>query len=84
MSFQNRPEYNIRLSVRSRESLERRTATLTLTNRSRYFGYDLYTIVGMGSDQREFDDTFRRAEEFDRLNIFVRALIGFTGYGVLL
>ena len=76
--------YRLKDSVRSRESLERRTTTLTLTNRSRYFGYDLYTIVGMGRDQREFDDTFRRAEEFDRLNIFVRALIGFTEYGVLL
>ena len=75
--------YRLKDSVRSRESLERRTTTLTLTNRSRYFGYDLYTIVGMGRDQREYDDTFRRDEEFDRLNIFVRALIGFTEYGVL-
>ena len=75
--------YRLKDSVRSRESLERRTTTLTLTNRSRYFGYDLYTIVGVGRDQREFDDAFRRAEEFDHLNIFARALIGFTEYGVL-
>jgi hypothetical protein len=76
--------YRLKDGVRSQESLERRTATLTLSNRSRYFGYDLHTVVGIGRDRREFDDPFRGDADFDRLNIFVRALIGFTEYGVLL
>ena len=64
-----------------RNSFERHTWFATLTNRSSYFGYDLYTIVGTSRDKRNFDDVFREAEEFDVWSFFVRALIGFTEYG---
>ena len=64
-----------------RNSFDRHTWFATMTNRSKYFGYDLYTIVGTSRDKKNFDDTFRAAEEFDSWTFFVRALIGFTEYG---
>ena len=73
--------YRLDDRVQERNSFERRTAFFTLTNRSKYFGYDLYTIVGLQRDKKEFDDAFREAEEFDVWSFFVRALIGFGEYG---
>jgi len=64
-----------------RNSFDRHTWFATLTNRSKYFGYDLYTIVGTSRDKKNFDDAFRASEEFDVWSFFVRALIGFTEYG---
>ena len=73
--------YRFEDRVNGRNSFERRTWFLTLTNRSSYFGYDLYTIVGTQRDKKEFDDVFREADGFDVWSFFVRALIGFTEYG---
>ena len=67
--------------ARKLESFERRTITATVTNLSRYFGYDLYTIVGVNRDDMEFDTRFREAENFDVVSFFVRVLIGFPGAG---
>ena len=68
-------------SIKERNDFERRTAFATLTNRSKYFGYDLYTIVGFQRDEKLFDDEFRHADEFGVWSFFVRALIGFSEYG---
>ena len=54
---------------------------MSLTNRSRYLGYDLYTILGFRRDKKEFEDVYRQADEFDTWSFFVRALVGFTEYG---
>ena len=73
--------YRFEDSVKERNDFERRTAFATLTNRSKYFGYDLYTIVGFQRDEKLFDDEFRHADEFGVWSFFVRALIGFSEYG---
>ena len=52
--------YRFKDKVRERQSFERRTAFANLINRSSYFGYDLYTIVGFTRDSKEFDDVFQR------------------------
>ena len=73
--------YRFENRTRDSESFERRTAFVTLTNRSSYFGYDLRTIVGFSRDRRDFDDPFQLAREFNRWSFFVRTLIGFTEFG---
>ncbi len=76
--------YKVEDRVRSRNSFEQHTAFFTLTNRKRYFGYDLYTAIGVTKDKKEFDDPFRQADEFDVWSFFIRTLIGFTEYGRLI
>ncbi len=76
--------YRFKDQARRLESYERRTFIATLTNPSRYFGYDLYTIVGFDRDSIAFDAPSRKDENFHVWSFFVRALIGFTEYGGLL
>ena len=76
--------YKVEDRVRSRNSFKQHTAFCTLTNRKRYFGYDLYTVIGVAKDKKEFGDPFRQADEFDVSSVFIRALIGFTEYGRLI
>ena len=52
--------YRFKDRVRERESFERRSAFVNLINRSSYFGYDLYTIIGFTRDKKQFDDVFQR------------------------
>ena len=67
--------------VRSRESFERRTLFIHAINRSSYFGYDLFTTLGLTRDSREFDDPLLRTAEFDTMSFFARAIIGFSEHG---
>ena len=69
---------------RGLDSFRRRTAIASLTNRSRYFGYELYTVVGLIRDAKEFDSAARLAGNFDTLSIFVRTLVGFPDHSNLL
>jgi hypothetical protein len=73
--------YRVNDRVRDIDSFEHRTAFASLTNRSRYFGYDLLTIVGLNQDRRVHDDPLQRARNFEVWSVFVRAVIGFTEYG---
>ncbi len=41
--------------LRETASFEQRTLFATLTNRSRYFGYDMLTIIGIEKDEKMFD-----------------------------
>ncbi len=74
-----------RLADRSerRNSLEQRTAVITVTNSSRYFGYDMHTILGLRREDLDWDDRFQRFRNFDGWSFFVRNLIGFTEFGQL-
>ena len=76
--------YRLEDRIRKRESLEQRTAIFTLTNRSRYFGYDMHTIIGLRQEELDFDNRFQRFRNFDGWSFFVRNLIGFTEFGQLL
>ena len=76
--------YRFEDQVQNGNSFARRTAFVNLTNRSRYFGYDLYTIVGVERDRRQFDVEFQRYKNFDTWRFIVRSLVGFTEYGSLL
>ena len=73
--------YRSKDRIAGRNSFEQRTAFLTVTNRSKYFGYDLVTVVGLNRDRRTFDDPGQELNEFDVWSFFVRGLIGFTEYG---
>ena len=73
--------YRLEDQVRERNSLRRRIGFLTLTNRSLYFGYDLYTILGLQRDKLRYDDPFRQSSNRDSWSFFVRTLVGFTEYG---
>jgi hypothetical protein len=55
-----------------------------VTNRSRYFGYELYTVFGFRKDRLEFDDKLQKRREFDQIELFARTLLGFTEFGRLL
>ena len=73
--------YRRRDGLALRNRFEQRTAFATLTNRSKYFGYDLVTIVGMAWDRREYDAEFQRFRAFDGRTFFARTLVGFTEFG---
>ena len=73
--------YRSKDRLAGRKSFEQRTAFLTVTNRSKYFGYDLVTVVGLNRDRRTFDDPAQELNEFDVWSFLVRGLIGFTEYG---
>ena len=75
--------YRLEDNARRRLSFEQRTAFVSLTNRSRYFGYNLFTIIGLMRNRKDFDNPFRQADEFHSWSFFVRTLIGFTEYGRL-
>ena len=64
-----------------RNSLEQRTAVFTLNNNSRYFGYDMHTVLGLRREKLDWDDRFQRFRNFDGWSFFVRTLIGFTEFG---
>ncbi len=75
--------YRLEDQARKRLTFEQRTAFVSLTNRSRYFGYNLYTIIGLMRNRKDFENRFRLADEFHGWSFFVRTLIGFTEYGRL-
>ena len=65
----------------ARQSFEQRTTFLTLTNHSRYFGYELVTIMGVTKDHKDFDSKFQDQRNVDGMSWFLRAFVGFTEYG---
>ena len=69
--------------VAMRNSFDQHTMFITLTNRSKYFGYELVTIVGINRDKKEFDTHFQDFRSFDTWALFARALVGFTEDGRL-
>ena len=73
--------YRLKNRTQKRESFERRSTSISLTNSSRYFGYDLHTIIGFNRDELDFDDPLQRLREFDGWAFFVRGLVGFTEFG---
>ena len=73
--------YRFEDRVADRHSFERRTKFANLTNESSYFGYQLFTIIGLTRDKQDFDDEFQTYREFDSWSFFIRALVGFTQYG---
>ncbi len=73
--------YRLADRTERRNSLEQRTAVITLTNNSRYFGYDMHTILGLRREELNWDDRFQRFRNFDGWSFFVRTLIGFTEFG---
>ncbi len=64
-----------------RESFEQRITFVTLTNHSRYFGYDLHTIVGVSWNRMRYENPLQRFRNFALRSFFVRGLVGFTEYG---
>ena len=76
--------YRSRDRIANRNSFEQRTAFLTVTNRSKYFGYELITIVGFNKDRRTFEHPAQKLNEYEVWSFFVRGLIGFTEYGRLI
>jgi hypothetical protein len=73
--------YRLTDDTADRNSYKQRTAFVTITNRSGYFGYELVTIFGLNKDQRGYDTKFRDTRDFDIATLFVRALVGFSDYG---
>ena len=72
--------YRFRDETAARNSFEQRTMFATITNQSKYFGYELVTIAGFSKDRLEFDSRQDRRAS-DVLTVFVRGLIGFTEFG---
>ena len=73
--------YRLRDDTSGRNSFEQRTAFVTLTNFSKYFGYELITIAGISRNSRNFDARFQDIRDFDAMSIFVRTLVGFSSFG---
>jgi hypothetical protein len=73
--------YRRRDDTSKRNSFEQRTAFASLTNSSRYFGYDLITIVGFNAEKIEYDSPFLDNRDVYTRTFFVRMLVGFTEFG---
>jgi hypothetical protein len=73
--------YRLRDETSGRNSFEQRTAFVTLTNFSKYFGYELITIAGISRNSRDFDARFQDVRDFDAVSFFVRTLLGFSSFG---
>ena len=73
--------YRRRDDTSDRNSFEQRTAFLSLTNSSRYFGYELITIMGVNTDKIEYDSPFLDDRDTDTRTYFVRVLLGFSEFG---
>ncbi len=65
-------------------SFEQRTSFISLINRSRYFGYDLITTMGINANKIEHDSAFLDDRDFDLRTFFMRVLVGFTEFGRLI
>ena len=76
--------YRIKNKAQSRESLEQRSTTFTATNRTRYLGYELITIVGLSRDKLRYDDAAQRFRQGNGFLFFVRSAVGFTEFGSML
>ncbi len=76
--------YRFENRTRPSQNFERRSVLGSITNRSMYLGYELYTIVGFEKDAVKFDAQERRIDDNDGFIFFIRALIGFTEFGPLL
>ena len=64
-----------------RNSFDQRTVFATLTNYTRYFGYELMTTVGAKRDEKDFEAEIQRFREFDSWTFFVRSIVGFSEFG---
>ncbi len=73
--------YRLEDKTAKRKSFKQRTAFITLENSSKYFGYELITIVGVRKDKLEFDTPLGDGRDLDIMSLFVRGLIGFTDFG---
>ena len=73
--------YRRRDDTSERKSFEQRTSLLSMINTSAYFGYELVTLAGFAKDTQKFDTKFRDQRNFKTLEFFVRAFIGFSGFG---
>ena len=73
--------YRRRDDTSKRNSFEQRTAFVSLTNSSRYFGYELVTTMGFNADRIEYDSPFLDDRDFHLRTFFVRVLLGFTEFG---
>jgi hypothetical protein len=64
-----------------RLSFEQRTSFVSIRNRSKYFGYDLVTIVAFNKDELSFDQISQNDRNLHVWSFFVRTVIGFTEFG---
>ncbi len=76
--------YRVKNRAQSRESLKQRTTIVTVTNRTRYFGYELITIMGFSRDKLRYDDPAQRFRDANGFLFFVRSAVGFTEFGAML
>ena len=61
-----------------RDSFERQTITVVLSNMSHYSGYRISANLGITQDKVAFKDEFRFLENYDTTSIFVRVFLGYA------
>ena len=73
--------YRRRDDTSQRNSFAQRTAFASLTNSSRYFGYELITTMGFNAEKIEYDSPFLDDRDIHVRTFFVTVLVGFTEFG---
>ena len=61
-----------------RDSFERQTLMVVLSNMSDYSGYRISANLGIMQDKKVFKDEFRFLESYDTTSIFVRVFLGYA------
>ena len=69
--------YRVSDLATERESFDRWTYTVYLTNWSGYFGYQIATIVGLVFDKRDYEDPHREIEDLSTTSVFFRVIVGY-------
>ena len=63
--------------AKPRESFRQQTFVAQLVNRSRRYGYQIATMLGMERNRRTYDDVLRVEENRDVLSVFLRSYLSF-------
>lgn len=63
--------------AKPRESFRQQTFVAQLINRSRYFGYNITTMLGVERNKRTYDDVLRQEENMDTFSAFLRSYLSF-------
>jgi len=69
-------EFNFKDYVQSVNDYKRKTYRLQIQNKSIYFGYNIWAAVGVMTDQLNYEETYRKFEEYKSYSTYIRVFLG--------
>ena len=69
-------ELNYKDYVQTENDYKRKTYTLEFSNRTTYFGYNVWASTGVSFDQLKYDEDYRDFENYKTSSTFIRVNLG--------